>query len=213
VSEPRSLVELVIDLNDRLEAASVGHGFGGAIALAYCVHEPRATRDVDINIHVPVSHAASVFELLPAGVAWGKAHVHTCRERGQIRLWYRRERFEAPLDLFFPQHAFHEAVAAATRPRPFATEDYRIPVIAAAHLCVFKALFNRPKDWVDIAAMLAAGTVDLAEAERWLVTLLGADHETSRRFLQAVADSGNYARLLPGAEMELPPIDWQGLGS
>ena len=41
-----------------------------------------------------------------------------------------------------------------------------IPVISATDLTVFKTLFKRPQDWVDITEMLKAGTVDGAEALR-----------------------------------------------
>ena len=33
-----------------LAEAGIGHGFGGAIALAYAVDEPRATVGIDLNI-------------------------------------------------------------------------------------------------------------------------------------------------------------------
>ncbi len=211
MTEPLSLVRLVMDVNDRLWSASIDHGFGGALALAYYVAEPRATRDMDINVGVRVEEAGRVFTALPPGVAWQRADVDRCIADGQIRLWYGAPRQGIPIDLFFPQHEFHAAVAAATTNRPFARDDYFLPVISAAHLCVFKALFDRPKDWIDIAGMLDARTVDIAEAERWLVMLLGAQHESCRRLLELVAEATAGKGTAAGMEMVTPPVDWKSL--
>ena len=47
--------------------------------------------------------------------------------------------------------------------------DATIPILAAEHLIVCKAVFNRPKDWVDIDAMLRGGAeLDVAEVLRWV---------------------------------------------
>lgn len=212
VDDGLSLVELVIDLNDRFALGGVDRGFGGALALAYYVEDPRTTRDIDLNVSAPVETAEEVFRLLPASVAWDAKDVARCIRDGQIRLWSKWHQTGIPVDLFFPQHEFHAAVAAGVTERPFARADYRIPVIAAAHLAVFKALFDRPKDWVDIASMLAARTVDVAEAAYWLGLLLGEDHATVHRFvgLAGKAAAGLLAR--PGAEMDTPALDWRSLG-
>ena len=48
-----SLVDRILTIHQLLDKADVGHAFGGALALAYCTGEPRATRDIDINIFLP----------------------------------------------------------------------------------------------------------------------------------------------------------------
>lgn len=208
-AEHPSLVDLVIDVNDRLTAAGIGHGFGGAIALAYYTADPRATRDMDINVSSPADTAGDVLEHLPPAVRWDAGDVEACRRDGQVRLWVGTPRSGIPVDLFFPQHRFHAAVAEATTLKPFARADYLLPVIAGSHLLVFKTLFNRPQDWVDIAAMVRAGTVDLAESLRWLDELLGADDELVQRVVATAAA----ARVLTDGQ-PLPRIDWhrRGLG-
>ena len=40
---------------------------------------------------------------------------------------------------------------------------------------LFKALFDRPKDWVDIATVVEADAVDRAAVRRGLVRLVGAE--------------------------------------
>lgn len=209
--QPR-FVDLVKSVHDSLVAGHVGHGFGGAIALAYYVGEPRATRDLNINISVPAGDAATVLVLLPAIVSWSDKDVIECAARGQVRLWVGRPREGIPVDLFFPQHRFHEAVARATTQRPFLTTDYSLPVISASHLVVFKALFNRPKDWVDIEAMLRAGTVDLGDALHWVQELLGENHPSLGRLVALIADHAADAGMEPGGAEDLPQIDWSSLG-
>ena len=55
------------------------------------------------------------------------------------------------------------------------------PVLGATELTVFKAFFDRTKDWADIEAMIDAGTVDTHGALGWLVDLLGGDdHRVAR---------------------------------
>lgn len=219
MAEAISLVELVMDVHDRLDAGGVGHGFGGALALAYYVAEPRATRDMDINVFASVDEAARVFALLPPGITWDEADVERCRSDGQVRLWHGPRPSGIPVDLFFPQHDFHRAVAEATSLRPFARPDYQLPVIAAAHLVVFKVLFDRSRDWVDIDAMLEAGTVEGEEALGWLAALLGAKDPRCRRLVESMAQHrgrGGARRAAATAQAghggPLPVVDWDALG-
>ncbi|MEH3052594.1 MAG: hypothetical protein PGN13_01105 [Patulibacter minatonensis] len=53
-------------------------------------------------------------------------------------------------------------------------------------LVVFKALFNRTKDWADIEAVVAAETVDLDEVHDLLVDLVGADDLRITRLADAI---------------------------
>lgn len=181
-SELPSLVDLIVEINDYLVEAKIGHGFGGALALAYYTSEPRTTDDIDINISVPKSRIGEVFNVLPKSIRWSAVDIESCTRDGQIRLWCGLPKAGIPIDLFFPEHAFHEAVAKATSEHAFRTTDYKIPIISAAHLTVFKVLFNRPQDWVDIEKMLLANTVDLVETNRWLEELLGEDDDLLQRF-------------------------------
>ncbi|MGQ0465927.1 MAG: hypothetical protein ACT4QG_11465 [Sporichthyaceae bacterium] len=102
-----------------------------------------------------------------------------------MRLWWGR----TPVDLFFPQHLLHQVVAG----RVVAMElgDSTIPILSATDLTIFKALFNRGKDWVDIASMLAFGNPDLGEAIAWVTEIVGADDERVTRLRNAQPDSGS----------------------
>ena len=171
-----TLVEKIVAIDDALRAADVPHAFGGALALAFHIEEPRATRDIDVNVFAQSDRAREVFAAMPRAVKWTATDVKQVEKDGQVRLFWD----DNPVDLFFSTHAFHDRVATEIIDVPFA--DTTIPVLGATELAVFKAFFNRTKDWADIEAMLDAGTVDVHRALGWLVDLLGPDDDRLLRF-------------------------------
>ena len=75
----------------------------------------------------------------------------------------------------------------AARSVPFGRDG--IPILAPEHLLVAKAVFNRAKDWLDIEQMLlAVPALDLAEIDRWLDHLLGAEDGRTERLRQMEAE-------------------------
>jgi nucleotidyltransferase AbiEii toxin of type IV toxin-antitoxin system len=149
--------------------AQIPHAFGGALALAYYA-EPRATIDIDLNLFVPTTRFRDVAEPLSAlGTnADDPAVAELVQRDGQARVMWDA----TPIDLFFAYDAFHDAAASARRVVPFA--DRTIPILAPEHLVVCKAVFNRPKDWVDIDSMLTTGAeLDVAEVLRWVARIAG----------------------------------------
>lgn len=164
-----TFVAKIVAVHQHLAAAGIGHAFGGAIALGYHVESPRATADIDLNIAAEPSGARTVLLALPAAVAWTDADVAQIARDGQARVFWDR----TPIDLFFPQHALHAVVASRVEQVPFAAGT--IPIVSATDLTVFKALFDRTKDWADVEEMIAYGSVDRLEVRDWLVQLLGAE--------------------------------------
>jgi hypothetical protein len=164
-----SLPEKVSEIDRALTAAKVPHAIGGAIALAYYA-EPRATVDVDVNVFVPVGGWPRIRDALaPLGVDV-EVEVQALERNGQVRVWWDRN----PVDLFFSYDPFHDAMEGAIRRVPFA--DARIPILAPEHLAICKAIFDRPKDWLDIEAMLVVtDPLDLGEVESWLARMVGPD--------------------------------------
>jgi Nucleotidyl transferase AbiEii toxin, Type IV TA system len=163
----RSLPERIVALEEALGA--IPHAFGGALALAYYA-EPRATIDIDLNLFVPAERYPEVAQpLLRLGVdAADPEAVAAVARDGQGRVMWD----ETPIDLFFAYDAFHDAAASARRTVAFA--DSSIPVLAPEHLVVCKVVFDRPRDWVDIDAVLEGGTsLDAAEALRWVGRIAG----------------------------------------
>ncbi len=160
-----SLPDKILAIDQAL--SSIPHAFGGALALAYHA-EPRATIDIDVNVFVPVERAVEVLDPLGQLGTEIAGATETVTRDGQVRVMWD----DTPVDLFFSYDAFHDAADRATIEVPFA--DDRIRILSATHLSVCKAVFNRPKDWIDIEAMLSLGThIDAAEALRWVGRIAG----------------------------------------
>ncbi|MGN6373300.1 MAG: hypothetical protein ACTHM1_09970 [Solirubrobacteraceae bacterium] len=169
------LGQRLLEVHDALSAADLPHAFGGAIALAYCTHEPRGTRDLDVNVFVLPERAKEVFAALPADVTVTGANVATAERDGQARVWWE----DTPIDVFLDVHPFHAEVADNVRHVAF--EGREIPVLDCTALTVFKALLDRPKDWVDIDEMAMAEALNLPRARAWLERLLGAESPIAQR--------------------------------
>lgn len=178
-----SLAEKVVAIDRSL--VDVPHAFGGALALAYYA-EPRATIDIDLNVFVEVDRVDDVVEpLARLGVSVAAAGVaDLIRRDGQARVLWE----ETPIDLFFAYDAFHAAAGTGRRRVPFS--DTTIPILAVEHLVVCKVIFNRPKDWVDIDAILELGTtVEVAEVMRWVGRLAGDEDPRYERIAAVLTRS------------------------
>ncbi len=170
-----TLPEKLVALHRALARRRIPHAFGGAIALAYCTLDPRATSDIDVNVFVPAAEAATALRALPAEIAQPEGTEEAAARDGQLRLWWE----ETPVDLFFDTVPLHDAAARHRRVVPFARTE--IPVLGAEQLAVFKAMFDRTRDWADVEAMLAAGTLDLDAVRETLATMFDpADHRFAR---------------------------------
>lgn len=150
-----TLAERVVALNRALAQRRIPRAFGGAIALAYWTLDPRGTSDIDLNLFVPAASPERALRALPEGVEQPAGTLEAIRRDGQVRLWWEG----TPIDLFFNNIPL-QAQAAVNR-RMVAFGGTRIPVLGPVDLAVFKAMFDRTRDWADIEAMIAAGTLDL----------------------------------------------------
>lgn len=155
-----------------LEAAGLPYALGGALAYGqYGV--PRATNDVDVNVFVDVARMADVARALaPLGVAVDvAAATHEAEREGAVVLRWGDYR----LDVFLPSIAFSwEAQRTRVRCR---IDDNDVWFLSAEALCVFKMLFFRSKDLVDLERLLAVSgrTVDVEYVRQRLVEAMGAD--------------------------------------
>lgn len=162
-----------------LEADAIPHAFGGALALAYLTEEPRATKDIDVNVFCAVASVERIFAALPRAVQRDAHDVEQVRRDAQVRLWWDH----TPIDLFFDVSEIHRDAAAHVRTVPFAGVD--IPVLDAIELTVFKMMYSRPKDWLDITEMIRAGSLDVDRAGTAFARIMGPNHEAIGR-LQAL---------------------------
>lgn len=161
-----------------LEEAKVPHAIGGALALAYYA-EPRATIDVDINVFVHTDRWPAIRDALaPLGLDVEVDEEELNRD-GQVRIWWDRN----PVDLFFSYDPFHDEMRRSARRVPF--NGTTIPILGPEHLAVCKAMFDRPKDWLDIEQMIVATSpLDLEEVKEWLERMVGNDNPRMERLLE-----------------------------
>jgi hypothetical protein len=161
------LGDRLLAVHDALDKAGLPHAIGGAIALGYCTLEPRGTRDLDLNVFVGKDRIKEVFAALPDPVSMSGLDLENAERDGQVRLFWEH----TPLDIFFSVLPFHDQVAKEVRQVSF--EGHTIPVVGCNTLAVFKALFDRTRDWADIEAMVEAHTIDVDSAVGWIRDMAG----------------------------------------
>jgi hypothetical protein len=172
MSLPTDAFELGIALAQALEGHGVEYALGGALAYGqYGI--PRATNDVDVNVFVAPDGLAPVFEALraldvPVDEAAARA---AAQDEGLfvVRLGGYR------IDVFTPSIDFSWE-AARTRVR-HEVEGARVWFLSAEALAVFKLLFFRAKDLVDLERLIAVqgGAVDVAYVRARIVEMLGEE--------------------------------------
>ena len=175
-----SAAELARAVADAFETGGIPYAVGGAIAYGIWA-VPRATQDVDVTVFVEDAGLDAVFSALTAlGAELDQAAARaSARERGDFRATVRGMR----LDVFTPSIPFYATVQGRRR-----TVEFRgraMWVLSAEDLAVFKMLFFRPKDLLDLERLLAlsagpstalrTGAFDAAYVRRWLVEMVGAD--------------------------------------
>jgi hypothetical protein len=177
------LVDKLHVIHDSLTEAGLPHAFGGAVALAYCVENPRGTSDLDINIFVSASEAERVVAALPDGIEAPKEKLAEAKRNGQTRLMWEG----VPIDIFLNNLPLHQAVAASV---VWVTLEGRdVPMLDCASLAIFKAFFDRTQDWADLEAIALATPEDIKEAANTISELVGPDDPAVKR-LQRIAVPG-----------------------
>lgn len=175
--DPKGLPYKMMAIHESLAAARISHAFGGALALAWCTQQARGTIDLDINVFVTPERTASVLAALPPEIVATDQDRTLLERDGQARLWWEN----TPVDVFLNTTELHEQAATRVQMEPFAGEQ--LPFLACPDLAVFKAFFNRTKDWADIEAMVAAGSLDMSAVAGVLAGFLGAGDDRIVRLL------------------------------
>jgi hypothetical protein len=175
-----SLADKIVAISASLDAAALSHAFGGALALAWCTQRARGTIDIDVNVFVGVTRLHDVLSALPASVIATEANTTELADVGQARLWWD----STPVDLFLNTTEFHDQAALRAQRQTF--NGAPIPFLGCSDLAVFKAFFNRTKDWADIEEMVGAGTLDTDRVVGVLVRYLGATDDRVSRLLALV---------------------------
>ncbi len=179
-----SLVDKIVAVSTALDEHGIPHALGGALALAWCTGQARGTIDIDVNLFVDPSQVQATLGALPATVAWSAADARAVQRDGQARLWWDR----TPIDVFFDTTAFHRAVSGRVVRHELGGQS--LPFLACSDLAVFKAFFDRTKDWADLEEMLSAGSLDVSAVTTVLGEYLGPDDARIARLLDIAARFG-----------------------
>lgn len=175
----RGAAEAAQRIADALEAAALPHAIGGALALAIA-GVPRGTVDVDINVFVGEERIEDVISALAAlGVEIDRdtAIAAAMRDGMFVGRWDGMR-----IDVFLPSIPFsHDA--ARTRIRVTDQTGWSGWFLSAEALAVFKLLFFRGKDLVDLERLVAVRPeLDRAYVRRWIVEMMGEDDERTKRW-------------------------------
>jgi len=173
----RPILDAVIEVHDSLGAAGLPHAFGGAFALLWCTGEPRTTVDIDVNVFVSPVEAPRVLDALPEEIVPSREATAQLLTDGQSRVMFER----TPVDLFLDTTPFHGDLRLHVQHHQLAGR--RLPFLGCNDLAVFKAFFNRRKDWADIEEMLRAGRLDVPYVIGLLGEYLGPVDERIRQVL------------------------------
>ena len=164
-----TLAQKMVRLHQALERKYIAHAFGGALALAWCTQQARATIDIDINIFILPDDVEILVAALPNKIEVTKQQSLALSRDGQARLMWDR----TPIDLFLNTTTFHDEAAKRVRHEMFA--GAKLPFLSCRDLAVFKTFFNRTRDWADLEEMQAAGTLDVRGVTSELLEYLGED--------------------------------------
>jgi hypothetical protein len=172
------LVERIVALHHNLQSAHLPHAFGGALALAWCTQRARGTIDIDINIFISSDAFDVLLRALPPGITCSKSNRTRLQHDGQVRLWWDK----TPLDIFLNTTPLHDTMLSRIHWETLA--GHLLPFLSCQDLAVFKAFFNRTKDWADLEEMQSAGTLDVKYVIATLAEHLGADDERLTKLRQ-----------------------------
>jgi hypothetical protein len=168
------------------------YAIGGALALAIA-GVPRGTADVDVNAFVPesdVDHFVETFRALGIDIDPAAARARADRDGMFVGRWDGMR-----IDVFLPSIPF-SLEAERTRVRVTDDTGWSGWFLSAEALAVFKLLFFRGKDIVDLERLVAVRTegLDHGYVRRWIADMMGEGDERVRRWDEIVAGFGPGAR-------------------
>ena len=181
------LDEQIVAIERGFSRAGIPHAFGGAQALAY-YGSIRATHDIDLNVFLAASEAPRVLAVLgELGADVANPGLRVLIERDeQVRV-----RWEGtPIDLFFAYDALHRSSMKRRRRVDFYGDP--IHVLSAEDLIVYKATFDRSKDWDDIGGMIFASPapLDFDYVRHWLERIDSPERRRLIRLERLIASGG-----------------------
>jgi hypothetical protein len=179
----RGAAEAAQRIADALEDANLPYAIGGALALAVA-GVPRGTADVDVNVFVAAPQVPETIRTLKSlGVEIDDAAA-VARAEGEGMFVGRWDGMR--IDVFLPSIPFSRE-AELTRIRVTDATGWSGWFLAAEAVVVFKLLFFRGKDLVDIERLVAVRPeLDRAYVRRWIAEMMGEDDERVRKWDEMV---------------------------
>lgn len=175
----RGAADVAQVLATALEGERIPYAIGGALALAVA-GVPRGTADVDLNVFVGPEQLIEVFRVLKAAGVEIDEIAATARADHDGMFVGRCEGMR--IDVFLPSIPF---ATEAQRTRIRVTDDNTWSgwFLSAEALAVFKLLFFRGKDMVDLERLVAVRPeLDAAYVRQWIVDMMGEDDARTRRW-------------------------------
>ncbi|MEX2026501.1 MAG: hypothetical protein WEH44_04355 [Pirellulaceae bacterium] len=147
--EPLDSGVVAARLAQGLDERGTEYAIGGAVALGFW-GQPRGTMDVDITLFLPKDRPSEVvWELQEIGCDMSATRaIAMLREHGYCSVKYRSVR----VDVFVPTNSFYDL--AKQRRRRVRLGRQEATVFDAESLAVFKMMFFRPRDIVDLQSMI-----------------------------------------------------------
>jgi len=175
----RSAVDAARMLGTALEAAEIPYAIGGALALAIA-GVPRGTADVDVNVFVEparIPDVVATLTTLGVNVDADSAVAHAREDGLLVGRWDGMR-----IDVFVPSIPFSRE-AERTRIEITDAQGWRGWFLSAEAIAVFKLLFFRGKDRVDLERLVAVRPdLDRDYVRRWIVDMMGEDDERTLRW-------------------------------
>ena len=181
---PETAPEAALLLGRALEAAHVPYALGGALAFGLW-GVPRGTLDVDVNVFVEEAELPRVIAAI-ASLGAGVDARRTAKESA-AEGWFSAHWGPFRLDVFLPSIPFAWEAARTARRAPLL--DGEATFLSPEAIAVFKLLFFRPKDLVDLERLVAVqgDALDAAYVRARIVDMLGADDPRVVRWDELVA--------------------------
>lgn len=180
----RSAAQAAQQIADAMGRAGHSYAIGGALALAVA-GVPRGTIDVDLNVFVEEADVAAVARtLVGLGIALevDAAVARAGRDGMFMGNWDGMR-----IDVFVPSIPFSRE-AERTRIQITGRDGWTGWFLSPESVAVFKLLFFRGKDLVDLERLIAVrgDALDHGYVRRWLVEMMGESDERVVRWDELV---------------------------
>jgi hypothetical protein len=178
---------VAVEIIEALQRAKISCAIGGAIAFGFW-GGARATTGADMNAFVEPDRYEELLSVLErAGCAGDRARaLEQARGGDTIVLW----KDDGRVDVFVPTIPFYKDAEKNVRVVPLLGRQ--VPVLGPEATCVFKLLFFRSKDLLDLENLVALqkGQLDHGWVRRWIVEMLGEADERVAKWDEIVRTHG-----------------------